>query len=699
MACASTLTAEDPYLWLEEVDSPRASQWAREFSNQTQEELSQVAEYRGLYEGVLEVLQSQDRLAMPQIRGAHIYNFWTDNEHIRGIWRRASIDSYNSGRPDWEVLLDLDQLAKEEGENWVWDGATCLYPGYQRCLISLSRGGGDASVIREFDIGSRTFVQNGFALPESKSGLRWLDQDRAFLMLTLEPDQVTSSGYSRQVRLWTRGTPYQEAPVIFSGEVSDLAVSASTFWDQDRPFSFVYHFKDFFTSSFYWVDRESMELHYLPIPSDASLLGLKEGQLLVQLKSDWQTAQGVLPQGALLAGDLKQVLAKPGEKPVFWNLLFTPTPNSSLSQIQVTSQAVVGVVLEDVVGKLRSWQYQPQRGEWMETSISTPGAGNIHLVSSESNQSLFYASYSDFLRPSSVLLYSDTQSESQVVSSTPEWFDAQGMRVEQHFALSSDGERVPYFLVMPKGFKFSGQTPTLLYGYGGFEVSLTPFYSGVLGRSWLERGGAYVLANIRGGGEYGPRWHQAALKLNRQRAFDDFYAVAEDLMAKKVTSPKHLGIMGGSNGGLLVGVALTQRPDLFGAAISDVPLLDMLRYHLLEPGSSWMAEYGNPEDPEEGAFLRSYSPYHNIRAEESLPPTLFYTSSRDDRVHPGHARKMAAKMRDMGLPVWFFENQEGGHGGAANSLQSAQRAALMYSFLLQNLRPAAAEGSETTTTD
>jgi prolyl oligopeptidase len=670
---------EDPFLWLEDVEGEKALEWARAQNERSLGRLEAHPEFEAIHARNLEILTSENRIAYPALRGSQIYNFWRDAEHVRGLWRRTTLDGYGKENPPWEVLIDLDQLADSEDQNWVWAGSTCRYPDYDRCLVGLSIGGADAAVRREFDLEKGEFVADGFTLPESKSSIGWRDKDSVFLGPAFTDDQVTDSGYPRLVQIWQRGTAKEEAQTIFAGERSDVASFGSRQWDGENFYDLVIRVPDFFSRIYYlYRDGEALAL---TVPRDAELAGILDGQLSIQLKSDWTVGDQVFPQGALVAGPVESFLTETPEL----SLLLAPDERSSITAVRSTEGVVLVSVLDNVIGKLLRFTHDDKG--WHRADVEVPPLGNVGVVATDDRSDVFFYTYTGFLTPTSLYQADAATGKSEPVRSEPAWFDSAGMTVQQHEAISADGERIPYFVVAPPGFEANGRNPTVIFAYGGFEVPYLPSYSGITGSAWLERGGVYVLANIRGGGEFGPRWHQAALKENRQRAFDDLIAVSEDLVERKITSPGHLGIRGGSNGGLLVGAVMVQRPDLFNAVVCQVPLLDMKRFHLLLAGASWMAEYGNPDDPEEWAYISKYSPYQNVAAEAEYPVAFFATSTRDDRVHPGHARKMVAKMLDQGHEVLYYENIEGGHGGAANLKQSAYLNALVFTYLLERLAP------------
>ncbi len=682
VACGAAMaespgTSEDPFLWLEEIESEAALDWARGQNERSEARLKSHPLFQGLLDRNLETLTSEDRIAYPSLMGGEIYNFWRDATHVRGIWRKTSVEGYRDQDPDWDVLLDLDDLAESEDENWVWAGSSCLYPSYERCLIGLSRGGADAAVRREFDMASREFVEDGFALPESKSYLSFRDRDSVFYGPAFEAEQMTTSEYPRQVYIWERGTNRSDAELVFEGETSDVLVTGLRLWDGDTPYDMVLRLPTFFTREYHLlVDGQTQKID---VPDDAQLSGIVDGQLLIELKSDWQRAERTWRQGALIATSIDAMMAGQAE----FELLFQPNERQAVGSVTSTDNAVLVQLLDNVNGQMLRFTHDADG--WDRKALSVPAMGTLSVVTADDRSDRFYYNYTGFLTPSR-LYEADAMADShEAIRSEPVWFDTDGMEVAQYQATSADGERIPYFVVTPPGFEADGSNPTLLSAYGGFEVARTPFYSSTIGNSWLTRGGVFVLANIRGGGEFGPRWHQAALKENRQRAFDDLIAVAEDLIERDITSPEHLGIQGGSNGGLLVGAVMVQRPDLFNAVVCQVPLLDMQRYHKLLAGASWMAEYGNPDIAEEWAWISQYSPYQNVSAEADYPVAFVTTSTRDDRVHPGHARKMVARMLEQGHEVLYYENIEGGHGGAANLNQAAYLQALIYAYLHERL--------------
>jgi prolyl oligopeptidase len=678
---------DDPFLWLEDVQGDKALTWVRERNALSQKELMARPEYTPTRTQLLEVLNAKDRIPNVTRRGDWLYNFWQDETNKRGLWRRTTLAEYRKPTPKWETVLDLDALAKAENENWVWAGANCLGPAYRHCLVSLSRGGADAKVVREFDAATRQFVAGGFSLPEAKSDVDWIDADTLYVATDFGPGSMTDSGYPRVIKRWKRGTPLAEAVTVFEGEAKDVAVSVSVDLTPGFERTLFFRSLDFYNSRVFLLDRDAKgdKLVPLDIPSDASPAFLRD-TLLLHLRSEMTAGATRFPAGSLLHTNATAYLK--GERTL--GALFTPTPTRSLSGYTATRSHVLLNIIDNVAGKLEQWHKEGNSFKRREINAPFPGALGVSalhdpLLKNDPLAEAYWLSYTDFLTPDSLYLASTADDKREVMKSRGALFDSTGMRAEQRFATSKDGTQVPYFVVWPPGAKADGDNPTLLYGYGGFEISMKPWYSGGFGRAWYRRGGVLVVANIRGGGEFGPAWHQAAVKANKQRSYDDFIAVAVDLIAHKITSPRRLGIMGGSNGGLLVGAALTQRPELFNAVVCQVPLLDMRRYHTLLAGASWMAEYGNPDLPDEWATIAKYSPYQNVKPDVKYPRVLFTTSTRDDRVHPGHARKMAARMLALGHDVLYYENIEGGHGGAADNEQRAHLQALEFSYLWQQL--------------
>jgi len=680
---APTAPPTDPYLWLEDVPGERALAWVRQRNAESEKVLQAEPGFEATRSSIRAVLDSQEQIPYVARRGDWLYNLWKDAANPRGLWRRTTLAEYRKPQPAWETVLDIDALAKAEGENWVWGGSTCLGPEYQRCLISLSRGGADASVVREFDTLDKRFVAGGFSLPEAKSSVDWIDIDHVYVATDFGPGSLTESGYPRVIKRWQRSLPLGTARTVFEAEVKDVYAYASV--DKTPGFERTVFGRatDFYNTRMSLLQGD--KLVTIDKPSDAQLSFWRE-HVLFELRSDWKLGETTWPRGSLLVADANAYLK--GQRK--FKALFTPTATRSLSGFTVTRSTLLLTVSDNVASRLEEWR--PVAGRWDRREVKAPFPGTLSatalhdpLLREDPQAESYLLNVADFLEPDSLQLGRTGIDGRETLKARPAFYDAAGMRVEQQFATSKDGTKVPYFVVWPKNAKADGDNPTLLYGYGGFEVSMNPAYSGAQGRAWTTQGGVYVQANIRGGGEFGPGWHQAAIKALKQKSYDDFAAVAEDLIARKITQPRRLGIKGGSNGGLLVGAVMTQRPELFNAVVCQVPLLDMQRYHKLLAGASWMAEYGNPDKPDEWAWISAYSPYQNVKKDKTYPKVLFTTSTRDDRVHPGHARKMAARMLEQGHPLLYWENIEGGHGGAADNGQRAQMAALEYTFLWQQL--------------
>ena len=677
----------DPWLWLENVTGKKALAWVARQNRESTGELAQSPQFKAMDARFLDILNSAAKIPYVQKHGDYYYNFWRDRQHERGLWRRTTLDEYRKASPAWETVLDLDSLAKAEKQNWVWQGADMLPPDYTRCLLSFSRGGGDAGVVREFDLASRSFVADGFSLPESKSSTSWIGKDALYVGLAFDSTTMTTSGYPRVVAEWKRGTPLSQAAKVFEGQPGDVAVFA--YHDHTPGFErdFVVRGLTFYTNEMYL--RRDGQLIKIDKPDDAEARAYREW-LLLQLRTDWTVGGQTYPAGALLAAKLEDFLA--GQRR--FDVLFQPTERKSLASYSATRSAILVNELDNVRSRLYVLRHPDS--VWVRTPVpDLPEFGSFEASAvDELDSDDYWLTLTDFLTPTGLYLGSAAGGAPEKLKQTPAFFDGSRDVVSQHEAVSRDGTRIPYFEVRPKNLKDDGTAPTVLTGYGGFEIPELPYYSGTTGSGWLEKGGVLAVANIRGGGEFGPKWHQAAIKANRPRAYEDFIAVAEDLVRRRVTSPRHLGCIGGSNGGLLVGNMLIRRPDLFGAIVCESPLLDMRRYHKLLAGASWMGEYGNPDDPKDWKFIRTFSPYQNVAKEVKYPPTLFTSTTRDDRVHPGHARKMVAKMEAQGHNVRYYENVEGGHGSGANNQQQAFMTALAYTFLWKELGgPAGASGA------
>jgi prolyl oligopeptidase len=668
---------EDRYLWLEEVSGDKPLEWAKARNAESAKVLV-TPEEAALEKRILDILDSKERIPNVQKLGPWYYNFWRDAKNPRGLWRRTTLAEYKKPEPAWETVIDVDALGAAEKENWFWHGADCLRPEYKRCIVQLSRGGADADVVREFDLVAKTFLKDGFYLPESKNSVSWLDADRLYVGTDFGKGSMTTSGYPRVAKLWKRGTPIEQAETLYEGKAEDVAVAA--FRDHTKGFErdFVNRAVTFYSDELF-VRRDG-KLVKIDKPDSANA-NVHRDLLLLELRDEWAVGGRTYPAGALLAADFEGFLK--GERR--FDVLFEPTDRRSMQGYSPTLHYILVNELDNV--KNRVYVLGRKDGKWTREPLpGMPEFGTVTATAVDDEESDdYFMTVADYVTPTSLSLGAVGKGSAEKLKQLPAFFDTTGLLVSQHETASKDGTRIPYFQVARKTLALDGKNPTLLYGYGGFEISMLPGYSAGVGAAWLEKGGVYVVANIRGGGEFGPKWHQAALKASRNKAYEDFIAVGEDLIRRKVTSTPHLGIQGGSNGGLLMGNMLTMRPDLWGAVVCQVPLLDMRRYHTLLAGASWMGEYGNPDDPKEWAFLEGYSPYHQLKPGVKYPPTLFTTSTRDDRVHPGHARKMMARMGEMGQDVLYYENIEGGHGGAANNQQAAHMAALAYTFLWQKL--------------
>ncbi len=669
---------EDPYLWLEDVEGARALAWVKEQNAESQPQIESQPGFKALHERLLAIYNSRDRIPMVQKRGPWLYNFWQDERSPRGVWRRTTLDEYRKSQPAWEVLVDVGQLSDAENVKWVFKGAACLYPEYRRCLVSLSRGGADAVEVREYDALDKCWVKDGFFSPESKQDVEWLDANTVYIARDFGAGSMTTSGYPRIVKEWKRGTPLADAKPVFEGRPADVASSPVVVHERGRTYERMHRAITFWESEDFV--RQGERWVKLATPADAKVATAR-GWLFVQLRSDWKPAATTFKAGSLIAASLDSFLAGGRE----FDTVFEPAERVSLQSYTVTRDMLVLDLLDNVKGRVV--EVSRRDGRWVRRDVAVPPASSIGVAAFDRHESDdYWMTVTGFVEPTTLYLARPAGAGREKMKSLPAFFDAKGLEVTQFEATSKDGTKIPYFLVTREGAKRDGSTPTILYGYGGFEVPMTPNYSGTIGAGWLERGGAFVLANLRGGGEFGPAWHQAAQREGHQRSFDDFIAVAEDLAARGVSSPKHLGIMGGSNGGLLVGATMLQRPELFRAVVCQVPLLDMKRYSHLLAGASWMGEYGNPDVPEDWAFIAKYSPYQNVKKGVKYPRVLFTTTTRDDRVHPGHARKMVARMKEQGHDVLYFENTEGGHGAGSTPAQQAYMWAITYAFLWNELK-------------
>jgi prolyl oligopeptidase len=674
---------EDPHLWLEEIQGTKALDWARAQNARSLAVLEAEPAFDALRKDAVAILTSQERIPLGQIRRGQVYNFWQDATHVRGLWRRASVKTYRSGKPDWETVIDYDALARVEGRNWIRGGVACLAPEYRHCMVQLSDGGTDAAYWREFDTSTKQFVENGFSLPEAKSQVAWIDRDKLLIGMDTGPDSLTTSGYARVLRVWSRGRGYGDAPIFAEGQASDVAVWPRVEQDNGKAHLFGQQAVSFFEAKFHYAPGPGAKPRVLPLPPNADLEGVLDSRAIFTLREDWSHGGRAYGQGSVVAFDLSTDAA---------SLVFRPADNQAVGAVGVGRSNILIQYLQDVAGRAARFS-SSRSGEWSASEIRVPDNGVVKLVSTGGGTDDAMLSFESLTTPNS-LLYVDASNRVSTIAEAPAFYDASSVVVEQRFATSADGTRVPYFVMGRKDVLAKGNAPTVQYGYGGFIVPVLPVYyedpsrpqhGALAGRMWVSRGGVLVLSNIRGGGEYGPRWHEAALKENRQRSFDDFIAISEHLIKTGVTTPARLGAIGRSNGGLLMGAIMTQRPELYSAIVNGVPLFDMKRYHKLLAGASWIGEFGNPDVPEEWAYISRYSPYQKLEAGRKYPKAFFYTSTKDDRVHPGHARKAVARLAELGYETLYYENIEGGHGGTANQDQLAYRIALEYAYFMRML--------------
>ena len=678
-------TIEDPYLWLEEIEGQRALDQVREWNQATAAVLEGAPGFEQYRQRAKAILDDERQIAIPdEVQGDRVTNFWRDAQNPRGLWRVSPLAPYLAGKPEWRVLIDVDALGKAEGKSWVWHGAGCLAPDYRRCLVSLSPGGTDADVVREFDMATGKFVYGGFALLEAKSSVAWVDADTLLVVTDYGEGSLTSSGYGRIAKLWTRGTPLSAARTIFEGQVQDVSVTPFSGLDGDTRWTFVQRGKSFYMSEL-WLLTPARSLAKVPLPEDAVFQDVLGGRLIAKLFSPLQTGGRTLPAGTIVAWPLADIAAGRTPTP---ELVMAPNKRQAIEEVAATDNLLWVKALDDVSGKLFALSRSPS-GDWTQRAIPLANNSTVSLAAAAGKRDLVFATVEGMLTPPSLFAVTSGAAP-KLVQSLPPKFDAAQFSVEQRFATSKDGTKVSYFLVRKKGVE--GPVPALIHAYGGFRAAQTPTYlteqpyrAGPLGKFWVEEGNAYVLANIRGGGEYGPAWHEAALRENRQRSFDDLHAVAEDLIRTGVSAKGSIAISGRSNGGVLTGAAMNQRPDLYGAVITGSPLSDMRRYTKLLAGASWIGEYGDPDKPEDWAFISKYSPFQNLRKGVDYPPVFFYSSTKDDRVHPGHARKMAARLEEFGQMVYFHEYIEGGHSVGADRAEDAYRAALLMAFLNREL--------------
>lgn len=683
-AATSTAAKEtDKYIWLEDVASSRSMDWVNAENARTVKVFEADSHWQPFVDEAVKLAGNPDRLPVPSLQGEEIYNSWRDKDHARGLLRKTTVADYLTPAPHWQTVIDFDALGKAEGVGWVPKGRSCLYPGDQYCVINISAGGEDAVTSREFDLKAGKFVEGGFTLPHSKQNVSWVDKDTLLVDRDWGAGTMTSSGYAFVVKRWKRGTPLESATEVFRGAAGDqLGSSARVLHDAsgNRLVSFQrgVTFFEFQTSI-----ETPRGVERLAVPAKAALVGLIDGRLLVRIREDWTPAGSSqhFREGSLLEMKLAEVIKDPAHlKP---SVVFAPTAQEFLANVGVGRSRIVLTTLANVQG--RAYVYAPAGGSWSKTKLALPDNVSVGITSMNETDDRFFVSITGFLTPPAVWLGDAAKGTLAQAKTQPAQFDASGLTVEQIFAVSKDGTKVPYFAVHRKDLKYDGTNPTLLSAYGGFEIASTPTYSAVRGKLWLERGGVFVLANIRGGGEFGPAWHEAGLKTQRQRIYDDFAAVGQDLITRRITSREHLGIQGGSNGGLLMGVEMTQHPELWKAIVIDVPLLDMLRFEHIAAGASWVGEYGSVSVPKEQAFLAGISPYNQLKPDATYPEPFIFTTTKDDRVGPQHARKFAAKMEEHHQPFYFYELTEGGHGSGASIQQEARTDAMTYVYLTKKL--------------
>lgn len=672
---------QDPYIFLEEARSPEALEWVAKENARTLAAFEADPRYAQLKAEALAIFDSNDRIPFVSFRPDGLYNFWQDKANPKGILRRTTLESYRTEKPEWEVILDVDALAKAEGKEWVYQGSTCLPPELNKCMIALSDGGEDATIMREFDMTTKSFVEGGFVLDsKSQGGVEWVDENTLLVGRNFGEGTLTESEYPFTTREWKRGTPIADAPEIFRGDAKDVSSGAALLRDNDSVIHarIAYRGISFHERLWYvWKDGKWLQLD---LPTKANPVGIVDGHMLFSPDVDWTVGDTTFPADSLVAADLEEWKKDPNgaKKSLVWAPGYRQTKQGST----VTGGGLYVALLDNVVGKVLKFRFDD--GKWIQSQVDLPENATIGIAASSDETDQIMYTVSGFLEPTT-LYYTDGTTPPAVLKTSPSYFDPAGATVEQYEAVSKDGTKIPYFIVKPKGMKADGSTATLLTGYGGFQVPRLPAYLGSTGKLWVEKGGAYVLANLRGGGEFGPQWHQTAIRENKQRTWDDFIAVGEDLVKRGFTSPEHLGIQGGSQGGLLVGTFFTQRPDLLGAAIVQIPLFDMLRYHLIGRGASWIGEYGDPRIPEQRAWIEGYSPYQKIVPGVEYPEPFLWASTADDRTHPAHARKGAARLKELGQPYYYFEDTTGGHSGGVDNDQRAKLQALQFIYLMKRL--------------
>ncbi len=667
---------EDPYIWMEEVESEQSMEWVANQNKLTSDKLSKVEGFDDLKSKFLNAYNDKDKIVYPSTIGEYFYNFWKDEVNVRGLWRRMKRTDYLSGKTEWETVLDLDELSRVEGKKWVFQGAVWLEPSLTKCLVQLSDGGTDENEVREFDIAKKQFIQNGFYLPSSKGSVAWVNENELIVTREFGKGTMTTSGYPRIVKSWKRGVELKDAQIIAEYPDTIMGVWASSTFIDGKMNVFVSKSASFYSHQLMLVNEGKLKELKLPHDSDGS--GDYKGQIIITLNSDWNVGKETFKSGSLVAVERKGLYN--GILKV--KLIFAPDSKASIDGTMVTKNCLVVNILQNVQNELHTFDFNGK--DWISKKLEIKPFGRVSLIDGDKDQVGYFYEYNNYITPST-LYYSDGESL-RIVKQQKALFNSDNLEVHQYEAKSKDGTLIPYYIIHSKDLEYDGTNPTLVYAYGGFNISQKPGYNATNGIGWLEQGGVYVVASIRGGGEFGPEWHKAAMKEKRQNAYDDFYAVCESIVEKKISSQPHMGAFGWSNGGLMAGVVATQRPDLFNAVIIGAPLLDMKRFNKMLAGASWMGEYGNPDIPEEWEYIKKYSPYHNVFKDKVYPEVFFVTSTKDDRVHPAHARKMAARMIEQGHPIFYFETIEGGHGAASTNEQSAFNQAIMYSYLNYKLK-------------
>ena len=680
---AAAQNAKDPYLWLEDIEGKKALDWVKKENAATDKLIVGRADFEADRKRAREILDDDRQIAEPgEVMGDTITNFWRDAANPRGLWRKSPLDAYLAGKPVWTTLIDVDALGKAEKQSWVWHGADCLAPDYKRCLVSLSPGGTDADIVREWDRTTKSFVDGGFTLPQAKSSVTWETGDTLLVATDYGAGSMTASGYPRIVKRWKRGTPLSAAETVAEGETEDVGMNVFAFTDGDKRWPMISRGKTFYTADTKLPNIDGSRYISSIIPDSASVRDVIDGQLIIFLNKDWAN----IAAGSLVSLSLEDMSA---DRQVKIITAMTPTKAQAIEDVSATDNILWVKALDDVEGKLFALHRDRTTGEWTKKDVPLAANATVTIAGTVGKRDIVLATAETMLMPPTLYAVSEGKTP-QAVQSLPATFDAGNMTVEKRFATSKDGTKIPYFLARKKGA--TGPVPALVHAYGGFRAAQTPGYltgqpyrAGPLGLFWVEDGNAYVLANIRGGGEYGPAWHEAALREKRQNSFDDLHAVAEDLVSAGISAKGKIAISGRSNGGVLVGAAMTQRPDLYGAVISGSPIKDMRRYNKMLAGASWVAEYGDPDVPGDWEFLSKYSPYQAVRKGVTYPPIFLYLSTKDDRVHPGHARKYAARLKEYGNSVYYHEYLEGGHSVGADHAEDAVRAAMLHAFLLREL--------------